>query len=68
MAPPIHEKAMPVILNSKDEHRLWLMEGDEALLRPYEGEMEFDQLPNTLEHQKYWTESHAWFRLPPDPD
>lgn len=23
---------------------------DEALLRPYEGEMEFDQLPDTLEH------------------
>lgn len=26
------------------------MEGDEALLRPYEGEMEFDRLPETLEH------------------
>ena len=26
------------------------MEGDEALLRPYEGKMEFDQLPDTLEH------------------
>jgi len=47
---PIHEKAMPVILNSKDEQRLWLMEGDEDLLRPYEGDMEFDQLPDTLEH------------------
>lgn len=47
---PIHEKAMPVILNGKDEQRLWLNEGDEALLRPYEGEMEFDQLPDTLEH------------------
>jgi len=47
---PIHEKAMPVILASRDEQRLWLMEGDEALLRPYEGEMEFDQLPDTLEH------------------
>ena len=47
---PIHEKSMPVILNSIDEQKLWLMEGDEALLRPYEGEMEFDQLPDTLEH------------------
>ena len=24
--------------------------GDEFLLRPYEGEMEFDQLNDTLEH------------------
>ena len=47
---PIHEKAMPVILSNIDEQKLWLMEGDEALLRPYEGEMEFDQLPDTLEH------------------
>ena len=43
---PIHEKAMPVILSNKDEQRLWLMEGDEELLRPFEGEMEFDQLPD----------------------
>lgn len=46
---PIHEKAMPVILNTKDEQRLWLNEGDESVLRPYNGEMEFDQLPDTLE-------------------
>ena len=47
---PIHKKAMPVILTNIDEQKLWLMEGDEALLRPYEGEMESDQLPDTLEH------------------
>ena len=46
---PLHEKAMPVILNSIEEQKLWLLEGDEALLRPYEGEMEFAQLPDTLE-------------------
>ena len=47
---PIHEKAMPVILSDKDEQKLWLTEGDEAVLRPYEGELETDQLPDTLEH------------------
>ncbi|MGB7201563.1 MAG: SOS response-associated peptidase family protein [Pyrinomonadaceae bacterium] len=47
---PIHEKAMPVILNTIDEQRAWLETGDESLLRPYEGEMEFDQLNDTLEH------------------
>ncbi|MGE3467639.1 MAG: SOS response-associated peptidase family protein, partial [Pyrinomonadaceae bacterium] len=46
---PLHEKAMPVILGSIDEQKLWLMEGDEELLRPFEGEMEFEQLPDTLE-------------------
>lgn len=46
---PLHEKAMPVILTSLDEQKLWLTEGDEELLRPYEGEMEYDQLPDTLE-------------------
>ena len=46
---PLHERAMPVILNGIDEQRLWLLEGDEELLRPFEGEMEFDQLPDTLE-------------------
>jgi len=46
---PLHEKAMPVILRTLDEQKLWLIEGDEALLRPFEGEMEFDQLPDTLE-------------------
>ena len=47
---PLHEKAMPVILTDLDEQKLWLEEGDEELLRPYEGEMEFTQLPDTLEH------------------
>ncbi|MEQ1764303.1 MAG: SOS response-associated peptidase [Pyrinomonadaceae bacterium] len=47
---PIHEKAMPVILNSIEDQNRWLEEGDESLLRPFEGEMEFDQLPDTLEH------------------
>jgi putative SOS response-associated peptidase YedK len=47
---PIHEKAMPVILSDIDEQKLWLEEGDEALLRPYEGEMELEQLTDTLEH------------------
>lgn len=46
---PLHEKAMPVILGSIEEQRLWLEDGDEAVLRPFEGEMEFDQLPDTLE-------------------
>jgi putative SOS response-associated peptidase YedK len=47
---PIHEKAMPVILGSPEEQKLWLLDGDEELLRPYAGEMESDQLPDTLEH------------------
>ena len=47
---PLHEKAMPVILGNIDEQKLWLMEGDEEILRPYEGTMEFEQLPDTLEH------------------
>lgn len=46
---PIHPKAMPVILTDRGEQRLWLNEGDEALLRPYEGAMESDQLDTTLE-------------------
>lgn len=46
---PIHEKAMPVILSTIEEQKLWLYEGDEALLRPYEGEMESEQMPDTLE-------------------
>lgn len=56
---PLHEKAMPVILATPEEQKLWLMEGDEELLRPYEGEMEFEALPDTLEqlypeeNQKY---------------
>jgi putative SOS response-associated peptidase YedK len=47
---PLHEKAMPVILDGVDEQKLWLMEGDRELLRPFKGEMEYDQLPDTLEH------------------
>jgi len=47
---PLHEKAMPVILSDIDEQKLWLLEGDEAILRPYEGAMEYEQLPDTLEH------------------
>jgi putative SOS response-associated peptidase YedK len=56
---PIHPKAMPVVLTDIEHQRLWLEEGDESLLKPYEGEMEFDQLPDTLEklypeeNQKY---------------
>jgi putative SOS response-associated peptidase YedK len=46
---PIHEKAMPVLLNGVDEQKLWLEEGDEDLLRPYEGEMEIAELSDTLE-------------------
>lgn len=47
---PLHEKAMPVILKTPDEQKLWLMEGDTELLRPYEGEMEVEHLSDTLEH------------------
>jgi putative SOS response-associated peptidase YedK len=47
---PIHEKAMPVILTDIDEQKLWLTEGDIDVLRPFEGEMEIDKLPDTLEH------------------
>ena len=47
---PLHEKAMPVILGTIEEQKLWLLEGDKDILRPYEGEMEFTQLPDTLDH------------------
>lgn len=56
---PIHEKAMPVILDSMDAQKLWLLEGDRDLLAPFAGEMEYDELPDTLErlyteeNQKY---------------
>lgn len=46
---PLHEKAMPVILTSTDEQNRWLEDGDEDLLRPYEGELEADQLAQKLE-------------------
>lgn len=47
---PLHEKAMPVILTDPDEQKLWLTEGDEEVLRPFAGEMEAEQMPDTLEH------------------
>ncbi len=46
---PIHPKAMPVILTSLDEQRAWLENGDESVLRPYEGNLESDQLTKKLE-------------------
>lgn len=46
---PLHEKAMPVILNSHAEQAAWLETGDESILRPYEGELEADQLTDKLE-------------------
>ncbi len=47
---PIHEKAMPVILSNLDEQKRWLEDGDESVLRPFEGRMESVQLADTLEH------------------
>lgn len=46
---PLHEKAMPVILADMNEQRAWLETGEDALLRPYEGELESEQLPEKLE-------------------
>lgn len=46
---PIHEKAMPVILANVDTQKRWLEDGDESLLRPFAGEMEVTELPDTLE-------------------
>lgn len=46
---PIHEKAMPVILTSPEQQKLWLEHGDEELLVPYEGKLESVQLDETLE-------------------
>ncbi len=46
---PLHPTAMPVILDNKDTQKLWLTEGDRELLVPYQGELEFEQLPDTLE-------------------
>lgn len=46
---PIHEKAMPVILGSMDEQHAWLEQGDESVLRPYEGVLESVELPEKLE-------------------
>ena len=47
---PLHEKAMPVILNSIEDQNRWLEDGDESILKPFQGELEFEQLPDTLEH------------------
>jgi|GEM_PF-1272170 putative SOS response-associated peptidase YedK len=46
---PIHPQAMPVILDSPELQKLWLMDGDRDLLVPYTGEMIVDQMPDTLE-------------------
>ena len=45
----LHPQAMPVILDSPEAQKLWLLEGDRALLLPYDGEMIADQMPDTLE-------------------
>lgn len=50
---------MPVIFTNLDEQNLWLTEGDEELLRPYQGQMESDQLPETLE-KLYPDENHKY--------
>lgn len=47
---PIHEKAMPVILEELDVQRRWLEEGDESVLKPFSGDLEAAQLTDTLEH------------------
>lgn len=46
---PIHEKAMPVILADIDDQKRWLETGNESLLKPYQGELESDQLSEKLE-------------------
>lgn len=46
---PIHPKAMPVILNTIEEQNAWLETGDESVLRPYQGGLESNQLPEKLE-------------------
>ncbi len=46
---PIHPKAMPVILDSPELHKLWLLEGDREILVPYKGELESDTLAESLE-------------------
>ena len=47
---PIHPKAMPVILDTPELHKLWLIEGDRSVLVPYTGEMEADQLTDKIEN------------------
>lgn len=46
---PIHPKAMPVILDSPELHKLWLLEGDRDVLVPFVGEMESETLPASIE-------------------
>ena len=46
---PIHPQAMPVILDSPDLQKLWLMDGDRDLLVPYAGEMAAEQMADALE-------------------
>ncbi len=46
---PFHPEAMPVILDSPERHKLWLLEGDRSILVPYEGEMESETLPDKIE-------------------
>jgi putative SOS response-associated peptidase YedK len=47
---PIHPKAMPVILDSIESQKLWLLEGDRGLLVPYAGELIAESMNDTLEH------------------
>lgn len=46
---PIHPKAMPVMLDTPELHKLWLLEGDRDVLVPYPGEMESEDLPAPIE-------------------
>jgi putative SOS response-associated peptidase YedK len=46
---PIHPKAMPVILDSVEAQKLWLLDGDRDLLVPFGGELIAEQMPDTLE-------------------
>ena len=46
---PIHPKAMPVILDSIETQKLWLLEGDRDLLVPYTGELIAEKMDDTLE-------------------
>ncbi|MBK9154276.1 MAG: SOS response-associated peptidase [Chloracidobacterium sp.] len=46
---PIHPKAMPVMLDTPELHKLWLLEGDRDVLIPYTGQMESETLPAPIE-------------------
>lgn len=46
---PIHPHAMPVILDSREKQKRWLLEGDRSLLVPYGGSLIADEMPDTLE-------------------